>query len=54
VIENASSKSTFVKLLQGISMTSQFHNLIFFKILLFGGHDDSQGSSNTMSACTNE
>ena len=32
---NASSYSKFVKLLQDISMTSQFHRKYFVKILLF-------------------
>ena len=35
VIANASLYSKFVKLLQGVSMTSQFHNLFFSEILLF-------------------
>ena len=35
VFANASSYSKFVKLLQGISMTSQFHKKKFAEILLF-------------------
>ena len=36
---NASSYSKFVKLLQDISMTSQFHRNFFVKILLFNKFD---------------
>ena len=35
MIANASLYSKLVKLLQGISMTSQFHNLFFAEVLLF-------------------